>query len=282
MELSGVRAMFEELGELATEPSGVAFCEAVDAGVPALWCIPAGADPQRVILYLHGGGFAACSPATHRKLAGHLAQAAGVTALVIDYRLTPEHPFPAQRDDAITAYQWLTGPSASERNVSLAGDSAGGNLVVATALRIRDLGLKPPAALVLYSPWLDLENTASTLETNAGEDLLISRALVDGMALMYLGEKGSATDPGTNPMRSDPAGLPPIYISVSDTETLLDDSLRFTQKARAAGVDVELEISSGQQHAYPLAAGRSAAASTTVTASGQWLKTKHDRAAQRA
>ena len=157
MDLPTLRAMLEELAVQAAEPTDVTYEEVDAGGRPALWCIPLGAATDRVILYTHGGGFVSNTMHSHRKLAGHLAKAAGVRSLVIDYRLAPEHPFPAQLDDAVAAYHWLLDQGIEADHIATAGDSAGGNLATSVVLKLRDDGVPLPAAIVALSPWYDME-----------------------------------------------------------------------------------------------------------------------------
>jgi acetyl esterase/lipase len=279
MDLPTLRAMFEGLAAQTAEPEGVTYAEVAADGVPALWCIPTECRSDVVILYTHGGGFAANSASSHRKLAGHLAAAAGARAFVIDYRLAPEYPYPAQLDDAVTAYRWLRRDSSEPLKIVAAGDSAGGNLAIALALKLRQLGHKGPDGVVVISPWLDMEHLGATLDDNAGRDALINRGLVQLMAAMYLGGGGgSATDPLVNPLHADLTDFPPVYIAVGDAEALLDDTRRFADRVEKFGGVVEVEIAPDQQHVYPLMAGRAPEADATIAAAGAWLRTVLNKA----
>ena len=177
-------------GDITTEPGGVDYLEVTADGVPALWVEPHGASRDRVIVYLHGGGFIGGSLYTHRKLVGHLAKATGVRALVVHYRLATEAPYPAQVEDALTAYRWVVDQGLT---VALAGDSSGGGLAVLAALRIRDRELPRPAALLLISEWADMAMTGTTFETNAGTDVVFTREMVKGLVELYLAG-GAAAD----------------------------------------------------------------------------------------
>jgi len=272
MGLPELRDLVEGLSTVAGEPTGVTYEDVVAGGRPALWCNPSGAAEDRVVLYFHGGGFLGNSASSHRKLAAHLAKAAGVRALVVDFRLAPEHPFPAQLDDAVAAYEWLLDNGFQAGNIATAGDSAGGNLATGAVLRLRDEGRPLPAAIVAMSPWYDLEATEGTLDTNAATDAFLSRPLIQTMAGMYLGADGSATDPLANPLHADPTGLPPVYLSAGGDEGLLDNALRFADLARAAGVDVTLEVVPGMQHVHTAMAGRAPEADSTLAAIASWLR----------
>src|SRR5262249_17461975 len=167
-----LRANGAMFGELTTEPDGVTY-EEVDAdGVPAMWVVPDGAAQDRVLQYVHGGGYVICSAATHRRLVGHIAKAADIRALNVDYRLAPEHPHPAAVDDSVTAYRWLLAQGMQPEHLAIAGDSAGGGLTIATLVALRDLGVPLPAAAVPISPWVDLEGTGESMTTRAHVDLL--------------------------------------------------------------------------------------------------------------
>ncbi|HEY2206279.1 MAG TPA: alpha/beta hydrolase [Pseudonocardia sp.] len=272
MDLTTLRSMLEELHVRAAEPTGVTYEEVIAGGRPALWCIPVDGADDRAILYTHGGGFVSNTMDSHRKIAGHLARAAGCRALVLDYRLAPEHPFPAQLSDAVAAYRWLLDQGFEAGHLATAGDSAGGNLATSTVLKLRADGLPPPAAIVALSPWYDMECDGPTLESNAATDTFITRDVVRLMSTMFLGSAGSPTDPLANPLRSDPTGLPPVYLTCGSHETLQDNAERFADLARNAGVEVTLEVGEGMQHVYPFMAGRAPEADRTIDAIGRWLR----------
>jgi monoterpene epsilon-lactone hydrolase len=220
----------------------------------------------------HGGGFVVGSTASHRKLAGHLAKAVGARALVVEYRRAPEHPFPAQLDDAVTVYRWLLDQGIEPGHIATAGDSAGGNLAISTVLRLREEGLPLPAAILTFSPWLDMKHREKTLESNAGTDALVSRALLEGMSGMFLGGGGNPAHPLANPLYADLAGLPPTYLCAGGHETLLNDSERFHELARAAGADSTLEVVPGMQHVFTCGAGRMPEADAALTAMAAWVR----------
>ncbi len=167
-------------GDVTVEPGGVDYLEVTAGGVPAMWLQPHGAAPGPVIVAFHGGGFVGGSLYTHRKLYGHLAKAAGVRALLVHYRLAPEFGYPAQIEDAVAAYRWVVGQGLT---AALAGDSSGGGLCVQAALRIRDLGLPEPAALLLMSAWVDMELAGSSFESNADTDVFFTRETGAGPGL---------------------------------------------------------------------------------------------------
>lgn len=272
MDLVTLRSMFEELADRAKEPEGVTYAEVDDGEVHGLWCRPVDAADDRVILYTHGGGFVANSSHSHRKLAGHLAKATGVTSFVVEYRRAPEHPFPAQLEDGVTAYRWLVGRGFQPEHIATAGDSAGGNLAIGIPLKLRELGEPLPAAAVAFSPWLDMQHLGKTLDSNAETDAVVSRAVVELMSTMYLGEHGDPTDPLASPLYADPTGLPPLHITAGEHETLLDDSQRFADKALGAGLDVTFTTAPEQQHVYPFMVGRAPEADAAVRDAGDWVR----------
>lgn len=271
MDIATLRNMLDSLESLAAEPTDVTY-EDVDAdGITAILVTPAGCSTDHVIVYSHGGGCVTNSASSHRKVAAHLAKAAGIQAIVPVFRLAPEHPFPAQLDDLVTVHGWLSDSGFHPSNIVTAGDSAGGNLAIASVLQLRDLGLPLPTAIVGFSPWLDMEITGATMQSNAETDALVSRDVSEMMASLYLGDT-ARTEPLANPLYADLAGLPPIFLSAGGAETLRDNAERFHDLAKAAGVDTELEIQSNQQHVYVFMAGRSEEADTTIANAGRWLR----------
>jgi monoterpene epsilon-lactone hydrolase len=274
MDLPTLRGMLEELHQRTAEPTLVTYEEVDAGGRPALWCIPVDGADDRVILYAHGGGFVTGTMDSHRKVAAHLAKATGVRALVLDYRLAPEHPFPAQLDDAVAAYRWLLDQGITPEHIATAGDSAGGNLATSVVLKLRDDGVPLPAAIVGFSPWYDMDGTGTTLDTNASTDAFVSRDVAGNMAMMFLGEKGSAIDPLANPLYADAHGLPPMYLTAGTHEGLQDNAERFMDIAKNAGVDVTLEITDGMQHIHPIMAGRAPEADNTIDNVARWLRPK--------
>lgn len=272
LTILNLRSMFDEWGQPALEPEGVTYKSDTVGGVEAIWAMPEGADRSRVIQYTHGGGFAVGSADSHRKMAGHLAKALGVTAVVLHYRRAPEHPFPAQIEDAVSAYKALLEQGFAPENILTAGDSAGGNLAISTVLKLRDLGLPLPGAVIAYSPWLDMALRGETLETNAATDALVSRAILEGMAGMFLGDKTDPLDKLANPLENDFTGFPPLYINCGGAETLRSDSEALCEKARAAGVDVELSVVPGMQHVFPALSGRAPEADAELARIAAWHK----------
>jgi acetyl esterase/lipase len=214
----------------------------VDAGgVPAEWIVAPGAAAERVVLYLHGGGYVLCSVSTHRDMIARISRAAQARALGVEYRLAPEHPFPAAVEDATAAYRWLLANGVSPSRLAIAGDSAGGGLTVATLVALRDAGDPLPAAGICLSPWVDLEGIGDSMTTKAAADPFVHQEMIQSLAQQYLGEHSPRT-PLAAPLYADLHGLPPLLIQVGTAETLLDDATRLAERAKAAGVQVTLDI----------------------------------------
>jgi monoterpene epsilon-lactone hydrolase len=216
-------------------------CEPVNAGgVPAEWITAPGVNTERVIYYLHGGGYAYGSINTHREMVSRLSRAASARVLIIDYRLAPENPFPAALDDSTAAYRWLLSVGVNPTRLVIAGESAGGGLTVATLVALRDAGEPLPAAGICLSPWVDLECLGESMVTKGEIDPMATREGTLMLAKAYLRD----TDPRTplaSPLYADLTGLPPLLIQVGTAEILFDDATRLADRARAAGVDVILE-----------------------------------------
>jgi acetyl esterase/lipase len=225
--------------------------EAVDAGgVPGEWLTPEDAGGG-TLLFLHGGGYVIGSIASHRSWVSRVAKASGARTLLIDYRLAPEHPFPAAVDDATAAYRWLLAQGTEPARLAIAGDSAGGGLTAATLLSLRDAGDRLPAAAALVSPWLDLACEGDSMTSKAEADPIISRQLLLDWGAHYL-NGADACNPLASPLYADHAGLPPLLIQVGTAEVLLDDSTRFAERAKTAGVDVTVEPWEDMLHVWHL------------------------------
>ena len=243
------RAALESLTGMAPRPEDVTFTPFQVGGRPAEWVAAPGASDARALLYLHGGGYCVGSINTHRHLAADLSRAAGLRVLVLDYRLAPEHPFPAAVDDAVAAYRFLLDSGLDRRALAIAGDSAGGGLTAATLLALRDADLPLPAAAALLSPWLDLTQSGESMESRAAVDPMVQRASLQRMADAYLNGADART-PLASPLFADLRHLPPLLIHVGTAETLLDDSRRFAERATSAGVDATLEVWDDMVHVW--------------------------------
>jgi monoterpene epsilon-lactone hydrolase len=263
----------QQWGGMTTEPGSVDYLEIEVAGLPALWAVPHGSAEDRVILSIHGGGGVSGSIYTHRKLFAHLAKAAGVRALLTDYRGSPEHSHPAPLEDTTTAYRWLLDEGIDAKRIALAGDSSGGGLSITTMLRTRELGLPTAAALMLMSPWVDMAVSSDTFETNRESDVFFFKEVVQGLAAMFLGG-ADPKDPLASPLYADLAGLPPMYIQVGGDETLLGESRRLEEYARKADVEVELDVFPEQQHTFQMAAGRAPEADDAIGRFAHWVRPK--------
>jgi epsilon-lactone hydrolase len=265
------RSIFDEWHQPTREPEDVTYREDTVGGVPGIWTLPTGADTSQVLLYLHGGGFAVGSASSHRKLAGHMAKALGVTSFVLDYRRAPEHPHPAQVEDGVAAFRGLVEQGVAPERITTIGDSAGGNLAVAVALSLREQGLPLPGRIIAFSPWLDMENTGETLVTNAATDALVTAPLLESMIAGVLAEgKIHPTTPLANPLYADLAGLPRLYVNAGGAESLLSDATRLVDRARASGVDVTLSVVDDMQHVFPFMAGTAKVADDEIAAIAAW------------
>jgi epsilon-lactone hydrolase len=225
-------------------------CEPIRVGdMAAEWIVPPEVASDRAILYLHGGGYVMGSIATHRATVARIARAAKARALAIDYRLAPEHKFPAAVDDSLAAYKWLLAQGYQPNKIVIAGDSAGGGLTLATLLAIRDAKLPMAAAGVAISPWADMEGTGDSFKTRADRDPMVGSSNLGGMAKNYMGDQ-DPKHPLASPIHANYRGLPPLLIQVGDAETLLDDSNRVAARAKADGVKVDLEVWDDMIHVW--------------------------------
>ena len=234
------RAQYERAERVFPTPADVAIQPVKAPQRPAEWLAPPGVTPDTVVLYFHGGGYVIGSPRSHRHLAAAIARAAGTAALLLDYRLAPEHPFPAALDDAVAAYRWLLGRGIAPERVVLAGDSAGGGLTVAALIALRERGLPRPAGGVCISPWVDLTCSGASYETKAATDPIVTLDGVASLAQAYVG-RGDLKAPLVSPLYADLRNLPPLLVQVGSEEVLLDDARGLAERARAAGVHVTLE-----------------------------------------
>jgi acetyl esterase/lipase len=222
------------------------------------------------VLYLHGGGYAIGSPVSHRHVAAALVEAADATLVVPDYRLAPEHRYPAALHDALAAYTWLLEHGQDPAQLIVAGDSAGGGLALALMISARNQGIRLPAAGVLISPWVDLAGTGDTLETLQARDPIVQKAGLFDMARYYLGDRDPRT-PLASPLYADLAGLPPLLIQVGAAETLLDDAIRLAQRAGAADVRVDMQVWPEMVHVWPLFYPELRAGKRALAAAGAFI-----------
>ncbi|MGQ4383773.1 alpha/beta hydrolase [Streptomyces sp. SAS_270] len=266
-------------GYLASFPEveGVEITETSAGGVPSEWTTPAGlkSDDARTLLYFHGGGFIQNSPTTHRRIVSTLAIHAGLRALSIDYRLAPEHPYPAAIDDAVTAYTWLIDSMGTDPEaIVLAGDSAGGTIVAALLIRLRDEGRPLPRAAYLISPALDFAATGESIRTRRDTDPMMTGETLGFVTQHYLQGGEDVKDPNVSPLYAELHGLPPLLIQVGDREMLLDDSKRFAKKAEQASVSVELEIWDDAFHVFQFHVGVFPEAEEALHKAATWIRSQ--------
>jgi len=261
--LEELRAGFAPAGRLYPVPDDVRVTEVDAGGVPAHWLTALGADTGRVLLFLHGGGFELGSLRSDGELAARLGRASGMRVLFPEYRLAPEHPFPAAIDDVLAAWRWLrTDQGLSARSIAVAGDSAGGGLAVALLVATRDAGEALPAAATLMSPTVDLTSSGASMTERVDQDPFSTPALLRQLASDYLAGADPKT-PLASPLFASLSGLPPLLVLVGTADLLLSDSERLAAAATEAGVDVTLEIGEGLPHVYPIMLGTPEAAEAT-------------------
>jgi monoterpene epsilon-lactone hydrolase len=270
--IENMRADWEDFFADAPDPDE--FTAVSAGGVPAGWAGAPGARDDNIVLFLHGGGFQIGSVRSHRELIGAISAESGCRVLGIDYRRAPEHPYPAALEDTLAAYDWIRAQGIGARHIAFAGDSAGGNLALAALLALRDRGSPLPAAAVLMSPWTDLAATGDSYESCAGRDPLNNRAMLLAVARNYLGRSGDPRDPLLSPLYADLAGLPPLLIQVGGREVVLDDSRRLAKKARAAGVEVDLDVWDDMIHVFQLFPSELPEAQQAIAKIGEFVR-KH-------
>jgi monoterpene epsilon-lactone hydrolase len=264
-ELAQMRVDADARGKALGLPSDVTVRPVTANGVRAEWTSTPEADPSSAILYLHGGGYAICSLESHRHLVAEVGRSASARTLALDYRLAPEHPFPAAVEDTVAAYRYLLDSGFKPNRIALAGDSAGGGLTVGAMLAIREAGLPLPACGWCISPWVDMQALGESFIDRADTDPTVQKATILMMAAWYIGS-ADPRHPHAAPIYGDLRGLPPLLIQVGAAETLLDDSLALARAAGKADVVVDLQIWPEMIHIWHLyfpmlSAGRRAIAS---------------------
>jgi epsilon-lactone hydrolase len=236
------RRGMDELAANAEPPEGCTIETRVLGGRPVEHIVPNSSSMDRAVLYLHGGAYCLGSPGTHRNLAGRLAVATGCPAFTLDYRLGPEHPFPAAVDDGVAAVDALVADGIPVTSIALAGDSAGGGLVMAVLLARRRMGSELPAAAVCFSPWVDLTQSSDSYNRLADRDPMVSKENLDMMAAAYLGPADPRDELASPLFASDFVGLPPVLIEVGSNEALLDDATALAERLQADGVDAPVTV----------------------------------------
>jgi epsilon-lactone hydrolase len=245
------RQVLDGIGAEAQLPEGITVERRPLAGLHTEWISAPGCSTDRVILHLHGGGYVMGSCDSHRALTSGVAVACGMQAALPEYRLAPEHPFPAALEDAVAAYSALLEDGFTPDRIVLLGDSAGGGLTLATMCALRDAGTPLPAAAVLLSPWTDMTFSGESLRTRADVDPWLTPELLDPMRQRFAGSV-DPRDPRISPLFADLHGLPPMLVHVGDQEILLSDSTRLVERAKEANVAVELEVWPEVWHVFQL------------------------------
>lgn len=266
-----MRGLYGRFSDTGSPPESVSWTEVDVNGVPAIWADSDGGATDRVVQYVHGGGYVIGNAKFYKGLTGHIAKAVGCRVLNVDYRLAPEHPHPAAVEDSTTAYKWLLEEGYTPEHLAISGDSAGGGLTLATLLALRDADLPQPAAAVPISPWVDMEGKGPSMEANAENDVLIQASMLLAMAGLFL-QGHSAQDPLAAPLHADFTGLAPLYIQVGGYETLLDDATRVADAARGDGVEVVLEVFPEMQHVFQMGVGKVPESDDAVAKIGGFLR----------
>lgn len=243
------------------------------------WLVPPRAS-RGTILYIHGGGYVACSPATHRPITAALARLTGCRVVSVDYRRAPEHPFPAALNDVFAAWEWLLESGVPPASIAVAGDSAGGGLTLALLVRARDAGHALPACAVCFSPWTDLAGTGASATTNDGRCAMFHPENTAAFSAAYLAG-ASPLDPRASPLYADVHGLPPVLFQVGSTELLLDDSRRMHERLRDAGVESRIEIFDDVLHCWQMLDGLVPEARAALRQASSFISTHLARTNQR-
>ncbi|KUG03906.1 lipase/esterase [hydrocarbon metagenome] len=243
----------KDAAKMTKMPDGITINPADFPGFYAEWVIPQNCREDQAILYFHGSGFVMGTSKDHRGLVAKFASRCGVKALVFDYSLAPEHPFPAAINDSVAVYKWMLEIGYQPQNIIFAGDSAGGCIAFSTLLILKDENIPLPQAVVAFSPCTDLTCSGESHKTKAKIDPATPEGATATYTSYYIGNS-DPTSPYMSPLYGDLAGLPPVMIQVGEDETLLDDSVRFAQKAKEAGVEVHLHVWEGMFHCFPLLA----------------------------
>lgn len=265
------------MDQSASTPAAGTSVEAVDAGgVAAEWVTARGVNSDAVLLSLHGGAYSVGSLTSNRWFSSVLSEATGRRVLSIAYRLAPEHRFPAAVDDAVSAYRWLLARGVPAVGITIAGNSAGGGLALATLVALRDLGVALPCAGIGLSPWTDLTGSGASVTACASTDLMLDADGLRGSAALYA-DRSQREHPYASPLFADLHGLPPILLQASRAEILRDDTTRFTERARRHGVDVTEQLYDDMPHVWHMFAGVLPEADQAIEAIGRWLATVETR-----
>lgn len=268
LTLAEQRSTFERS---AAAPDAGTTIEAVDVdGVPAEWVVAPGVLSDSVLLSLHGGAYSLGSLVTNRRFSSLLSAATARRVLSIDYRLAPEHRFPAAVDDAVSAHQWLLAQGVAAEQIAIAGNSAGGGLALATLVALRDRGAALPSAAIALSAWTDLTGSGASVSTCATTDIMLDADGLRSSAALYA-DQSQLEHPYASPLFADLRGLPPLLLQASRAEILLDDTTRFAERAREHGVEVTEELYDDLPHVWHMFAGMLPEADRAIDAIGRWL-----------
>jgi acetyl esterase/lipase len=264
------RKALEVFSKLSILPGKTKIQPIQIGNIAAEWISVGNAPEDYAILYLHGGAYNIGSLNTHRELAARISKVSKVKTLLIDYRLAPEHPYPASVEDAVLAYRWLIKNGYSSNNIAIAGDSAGGGLAIAALVKLRDLSEPLPAAAVCLSAWTDLKLKGESIKTHIHKDPFLTPAWLQYMAMYYVGANDLSL-PQISPIYADLTMLPPLLIQVGSDEILLSDSIRLADRAREAGVDITLEIWENMWHVWHFFAGKMPEADRAINQVGNFI-----------
>lgn len=275
--IAKIREGMDQLGKMGKLPKDVNCKPVIAGGVPAEWITTPNSENQKVVLYLHGGGYVAGSISSYRDLVARISRVSKARILLLEYRLGPEFPFPSALEDSVAAYNWLVSTENIDPNkIIIAGDSAGGGLTIATLIKLRDEGISLPVAAVCLSPWIDLAGTGESLKTNKEIDPFITPEIFEFSARGYLGPM-DPLNPLASPLYADLQGLPPLFIQVGTSEVLLDDSIRFAERAKTAGVDVKLKIWKDMIHIFAIFAVFAPESRQAIEQIGEFIQQFFDR-----
>ncbi|MBW2289916.1 MAG: alpha/beta hydrolase [Deltaproteobacteria bacterium] len=248
-DIPTMRKAMESMLTMMPPAEDMTFAPVDAGGVPAEWSTADVADTGRVVIYFHGGAYVMGSVATHRNLVAHIARRTGARVLSVDYRLGPEHPFPAAVDDAVASYRFVLASGVPAEKIAIAGDSAGGGLTAACLVALRDAGETMPGAAVCISPWLDLSQSFGSWQSKADVDPMLEVEQIQTCADAYLDGADPKT-PTASPVFADLRGLSPLLVQVGTAETLLDESVEFAKRAKAAGVDASIDVAADMIHVW--------------------------------
>jgi len=266
-----LRVAYDKLCDVTPPAPGSTFSQETANGVRVEIGITPGATSERTILFFHGGGYVVGSLASHRGMVSLLGEAAGMRTVAVDYRLAPEHLYPAAVDDALSAYRWLLDGGTAPGSIAVCGDSAGGGLTLAMLLRARDERLPMPAAAALFSPFVDLTGSGASLHEKAPEDVIVTPDIVHAMGRAYH-PTGEHKNPYISPLFADLRRFPPLFIQVGTAECLFDDSLRLARHAGAAGVAVELKIWPRLPHVWQIFAAELDEGAQSLADAGRYIR----------